>query len=424
MHASTRAADGSILRQPTAVWAVAFTCVIAFMGIGLVDPILPAISAELGASPSQGLLLFTSYLAITGLAMFFTSFVSSRLGAKRTLLIGLALIVAFAAAAGASSSVGMIIGFRAGWGLGNALFVSTALATIVGAASGGVNQAIILYEAALGLGIATGPLLGGALGSISWRGPFFGTSVLMAVGLVAILALLRTPDVKPQPVPMSATFAALRHPALLTLGIGALFYNFGFFMLLAYSPFPLQAAAHAAGVATFGAHELGLVFCGWGLALAITSVFVAPILTRRFGRQRVLYAMLVLLAVDLGVLAVEVHSLWLMIGGIVSGGLFLGVMNTVLTESVMEATELPRSVASSTYSGIRFFGGAVAPAVAGTIAAHEGAGAPYWWGAGALLVSIAVLVVGRRHLADIDARLAGSDESEVEEADVLTAADA
>ena len=79
----------------------------------------------------------------------------------------------------------MIIGFRAGWGLGNALFISTALATIVGAASGGVDNAIILYEAALGLGIATGPLLGGALGSISWRGPFFGTAVLMAIGLVA-----------------------------------------------------------------------------------------------------------------------------------------------------------------------------------------------------------------------------------------------
>jgi ACDE family multidrug resistance protein len=415
------APGGSILAQPTAVWAVAFTCIIAFMGIGLVDPILPAISAELGASPSQALLLFTSYLAITGLAMFFTSFVSSRLGAKRTLLIGLALIVVFAALAGASSSVGMIIGFRAGWGLGNALFISTALATIVGAASGGVNNAIILYEAALGLGIATGPLLGGALGSISWRGPFFGTAVLMAIGLVAIVALLRAPDVKPDPMPMSATFAALRHPSLLTLGIGALFYNFGFFMLLAYSPFPLEAAAHRAGIAQFGAHELGLVFCGWGLALAVTSVFVAPILTRRFGRQRVLYAMLTLLALDLAVLAVEVHEMWVMIGCIVVGGLFLGVMNTVLTESVMEATELPRSVASSTYSGIRFFGGAVAPAVAGTIAAHQGAGAPYWWGAGSLLVSIAVLVVGRRHLAHIDERLT---ETGVEEAAVLTSADA
>jgi hypothetical protein len=43
---------------------------------------------------------------------------------------------------------------------------------IVGAASGGLASAIVLFEAALGLGIASGPLLGGMLGGISWRGPF------------------------------------------------------------------------------------------------------------------------------------------------------------------------------------------------------------------------------------------------------------
>jgi MFS family permease len=391
------------------------------MGIGLVDPILPAISAQLGATPAQAMLLFTSYLIVTGAAMFFTSWVSSRLGAKRTLLIGLALIVVFAALAGASGSVDQVIGFRAGWGLGNALFISTALATIVGAASGGTNAAIMLYEAALGLGIATGPLLGGALGSISWRGPFFGTAVLMAVGLVAIVVLLGRPTTPTPRIPLAATFRALRHRSLLTLGLTALFYNFGFFTLLAYSPFPLEAAAKAAGVQPFGAHELGLVFCGWGLALALTSVFAAPRLTRWFGRQRVLYAMLGLLAIDLGVMALDVDRLGVLIGCVITGGLFLGVMNTVLTESVMEATELPRSVASSTYSGIRFLGGAVAPAVAGVIAAQVSAASPYWVGAASLLVAVGVLVVGRRHLAHLDHRV---EDSALEEATVLTAADA
>lgn len=47
----------SPLRQPRAVWAVAFACVISFMGIGLVDPILPALATQLRASPSQVTLL-------------------------------------------------------------------------------------------------------------------------------------------------------------------------------------------------------------------------------------------------------------------------------------------------------------------------------------------------------------------------------
>jgi MFS transporter, ACDE family, multidrug resistance protein len=132
--------------------------------------------------------------------------------------------------------------------------------------------------------------------------------------------------------------------------------------------------------------------------------------------------MLVLLAADLAVMAWQVEQLTALIVATVVAGLFLGVMNTVLTESVMEATELPRSVASSTYSGIRFVGGAVAPAVAGVIASRLDASTPYWVGAAALLVSILVLLVGRRHLRGLDARPHHAEA--LDEASVLTAADA
>src|SRR5699024_9656733 len=44
--------------QPRSVWAIAFAATVSFMGIGLVDPILPAISSQLDATPSQAMLLF------------------------------------------------------------------------------------------------------------------------------------------------------------------------------------------------------------------------------------------------------------------------------------------------------------------------------------------------------------------------------
>ena len=51
---TAHAADtGSPFRQPKAVWAVAFACVISFMGIGLVYPILPALAQQLSATPAQ-----------------------------------------------------------------------------------------------------------------------------------------------------------------------------------------------------------------------------------------------------------------------------------------------------------------------------------------------------------------------------------
>ncbi|PRI10401.1 MFS transporter [Leucobacter massiliensis] len=410
------------------MWAIAFACAISFMGIGLVDPILPAISEELGASPSETMLLFTSYLFITGVAMFFTSWVSGLIGVKWTLVGGLVVIVAFAALAGASGTVDEIIGFRAGWGLGNALFISTALAAIVGAASGGARQAIVLYEAALGVGMAVGPLVGGALGSLSWRGPFFGTAALMAITLVAILALLRAPRrtaaeraaARAARPSFLASFRALRNPALLALATVAVFYNFGFFVLLAYSPYPMAAAAQAAGIAEFGAHELGLVFFGWGLALAITSVLVAPVLTRRFGLRPVLFTMLGALTACLALLALFVGSLPVLVAVVVVSGLLLGIMNTALTEAVMEATDLPRNVASSTYSGVRFVGGAIAPAVAGPIAAAIGPAAPYWLGAASLLVSIAVLAC----VGGVLRRVGTPHETAVAEAAVIGTGDA
>jgi MFS transporter, ACDE family, multidrug resistance protein len=183
--------------QPTAVWAVGFAAVVSFMGLGLVDPILPAIAHDLNASQSDVELLFTSYFAFTGLSMLFSTVVASRIGTKRTLLGGLVLIVIFSAAAGLSDSVGAIVGLRAGWGLGNALFIATALSVIVGSATGGVAGAVMIYEAALGLGVSVGPLVGGELGAISWRGPFFGVAVLMAIGFIAILRFL--PATPPPP---------------------------------------------------------------------------------------------------------------------------------------------------------------------------------------------------------------------------------
>ena len=392
-----RPENNSILKQPVAVWALAFACAVSFMGIGLVDPILPAISRELDATPTQTMLLFTSYLLITALAMFFSAFISSRIGVKTTLLIGLALIVAFSAMSGAAGSVDAIIGFRAGWGLGNALFISTALAAIVGAAAGHAGQAVILYEAAIGVGMAVGPLVGGVLGEISWRAPFYGTAVLMAAGFIAIATLLAKAERKPEPVALTAGLAAAKDPALLTLGVVAFFYNFGFFTLLAYSPYPIEEAAALSG-RNFGATELGYVFFGWGLALAVSSVFIAPRLTRAFGLMPVVVTVLIGFSAILAGLGFGVHKLGVVVVLVILAGVFSGVFNTVLTEAVMEATEMPRNVASSSYSGMRFLGGAVAPAVSGPLAASLGTGVPYWFGAGSLMVSLLILFAGRKTL--------------------------
>ena len=397
------------LNQPRAVWAVAIACVIAFMGIGLVDPILKPIADELGASPSQVSLLFTSYMAIMGVSMLVTGFVSSRIGAKRTLLSGLVLIIAFSALAGSSDTIGAIVGFRAGWGLGNALFIATALATIVASARGSVSQSVILFEAALGLGIAMGPIVGGQLGEISWRAPFYGVAVLMLLALVATSFFLPATPPPTKRISVADPLKALRYPGLLTVALTALFYNMGFFTLLAFTPFPLDMTAS----------QVGWVFFGWGILLAFTSVWVAPWLEHRIGTVPTALASLTLFALDLAAMAIWTDSRTVLVIGVVVAGAFLGVNNTVITQAVMGAAPVERSVASSAYSFVRFSGGAVAPWLAGKLGENVSVHAPFWMGSAAVVVAVVILAVGRRYLVEAPA----APHASVEEAELVAAGD-
>ncbi|GII85698.1 MFS transporter [Sphaerisporangium siamense] len=396
-------ASVSPFKQPKAVFAVAFACVVSFMGIGLVDPILPAISHELNATPSQVTLLFTSYLVVTAVAMLITGWVSSRIGAKNTLLAGLTLIVVFSALAGASPGIGAIVGFRAGWGVGNALFIATSLAVIVASASGGFVGAIILYEAALGVGIAVGPLLGGLLGHVSWRGPFFGVAALMALALLATLVL-----VQPTPRPERKTgimepLRALRHRGLLTMSLTALCYNWAFFTVLGYAPFPME----------LDAIQLGFVFTGWGALVAIFAVFGAPWLQNRFGIARTLYVNLALFAVTVLVIAIWTTHPPVLITAVIVAGVFIGVNNTVTTQAVMTVSSVERPIASAAYGFVRFIGGGLAPFVAGKLVEHTNIHVPFYIGAGTLVLGIAILATAHGHLRHAErVQAAGVDETE------------
>jgi MFS transporter, ACDE family, multidrug resistance protein len=378
----------SPFKQPRAVWAVAFACVVSFMGIGLVDPILPSLAGQLHATPSQVELLFTSYLVVTAVAMLVTGWVSSRIGPKRTLVAGLILIVIFSALAGSSHSIGQIVDFRAGWGLGNALFIATSLAVIVGSASGGFAGAIVLYETALGIGIATGPLLGSLLGGVSWRGPFFGVTTLMAIALIATLVLVKKTPAADRKISLTAPIRALRHRGLLTMGLTALLYNWGFFTVLGFAPFPMH----------LDTHQLGVAFTGWGVLVAIFAVFAAPRLQARFGIARTLYVNLALFAADIAIIGLFADHQAVLIGAVVATGIFIGVNNTITTQAVMTVSPVERSVASSSYGFVRFIGGGLAPYFAGRMAADFNVHVSFYVGALSVVAAIAVLSTGHRLL--------------------------
>jgi MFS family permease len=251
----------------------------------------------------------------------------------------------------------------------------------------------MIYEAALGLGVSVGPLLGGELGAISWRLPFFGVAVLMAIGLTAIAVFLpKTPrPTREARVSLLEPLRALRHRATRGSGLTAVFYNFGFFTLLGYAPFPLHLSIH----------KLGYTFTGWGLMLAVFAVFVAPRLSRRFSDVRALAGSLLGVVVLLAVMGVAHSSQATLIVCVICSGAFFGINNTLMTQVVMESAPVARAIASSSYSFVRFCGGAIAPFVAGKLAEHVSVQAPFYFGAAMTAIAIGSLWFYRSSLVAV-----------------------
>ena len=388
--------------QPKAVWITAFAAVIAFMGIGLVDPILLSIAEALNAGPSQVTLLFSSYLGVQVVAMLVTGAFSARFGAKRTVMTGLLLIVAATVACALASSIGELVALRAVWGLGNAFFIATALSVIVGAASGGQQAAILLYEAALGIGLSTGPLLGALLGNMSWRGPFAGTAVLMAIALALSAGFLPKDEAERPKIGILDPIKALRHPGLLRASLGSAFYTASFFIVLAWSPFVLE----------YGAIAVGLVFFGWGLCVAVAGVTLAPRLAARCGEVGGTVIAVLLYAVVLVIMSVGPKPV--VVAGVIVSGLASGLLNTLFTGTAMSVSDAPRPVASAGYNFCRWLGGAAAATLVGHFAEWFGSNhAPFAVGAALCVIAALVMAPGLRrknpHQVPAEAALVGEE---------------
>jgi MFS transporter, ACDE family, multidrug resistance protein len=370
----------SKLRQyPPAVLATALATFMAFLGLGVVDPILPTIAGSMGASHFMVELLFTSYLLVMALAMLVSGALATRIGSKNTLVLGLGLVAVFAGLCGLAPSIEALAILRGGWGLGNAFFTTTALAIIVGSSAGRTAGAITLFEASLGLGIATGPLLGGFLGSLSWRFPFFGTALLTAVGFV--LALVAIPDSgeTDRNQSIADVLGAFRHTGVQTNAVVGLLYSIGFFTVLAYAPLVLGLSATA----------LGLTFFAWGTLVAICSVIVAPRLTARFGAVTTLVGDLIGFTILLA--AMSLVNGPALVAGVIISGTFCGIANATLTTLAMEVSSHSRPVSSAAFNALRFGGAAIAPISAGYIGSNYGATTPFLIGAVIVAIGIAGL---------------------------------
>jgi len=357
-----------------------FATFLAFMGMGVVDPILPDIAQHLGATNWQVELLFTTYIFMMALIMIPSGMLASKFGDKKIMALGLGIVSFSAILCSTAQSITSLALFRAMWGYGNAHFFATALILLI-ALSSDQHKAIGLFEGSIGFGIASGPLLGGFVGQYSWRYPFLITGVLTLLAFLLVIFFVQEPKEKKshKPAGIKELKALFKDAKFLKIAIAAMLYYYGFFVVLAYSPLVIH----------MNPIEIGLLFFGWGLALAIGSVFLSTKLERYWHAKKIIPINLFCFMIVLFLL-MSANSLLIMAVLVVLSGLLSGISNSLFTTYVMQS-HFERNIVSGGYNFLRWMGAALAPIASGFIGETFGMKLPYLVAAILTLISLAIV---------------------------------
>jgi len=181
-----------------AVVAGAIGALMATLDISIVNSSLPTIQGEIGASPTEGTWIATSYLVSEIVIIPLTAWLERVFGLKRFLLVMASLFMGFSMACGfASTLTEMIIG-RVGQGFTGGAMIPTGM-TIIATRLPRHQQPIgtALFGSTLVMGPVFGPLVGGWLTeNYSWHYAFFINLPVCAVLMTFLFVGLKSQAMK------------------------------------------------------------------------------------------------------------------------------------------------------------------------------------------------------------------------------------
>lgn len=172
---------------------LAFGQFIAALDYNIVYVALPEIGRALGFSEQSLQWTVSAYAVAFGGLLLFGGRAADLLGRRRMFVLAISLYGVSSLVGGLASSQELLIGARAGQGVGGALLVPATLSLIATEYAEGAarNRALAVWGGAGALGLALGALLGGVLTSaFGWESVFLVNVPLTAVAAVAGLRLL------------------------------------------------------------------------------------------------------------------------------------------------------------------------------------------------------------------------------------------
>jgi EmrB/QacA subfamily drug resistance transporter len=174
--------------SPTRWWTLGIVTMGTFMlmlDLSVVSLALPQIHRSLHSSFSDLEWVYDAYALTLAIFLVAGGSTADRIGRKKVFQVGLAVFTASSLACGLAGGAVALSSFRAVQGVGAAVMFAVGPA-LLGHEFHGKERATAFtaFGAAIGLAVATGPLIGGGLTSaLSWRWIFF---INVPVGIAAI----------------------------------------------------------------------------------------------------------------------------------------------------------------------------------------------------------------------------------------------
>jgi len=204
-------------------WSVlailAFALALISLDNTIVNVALPSLQEDLGASTAELQWVVDAYSVLFAGTLLFAGSLGDRFGRKRILLIGLVVFGLGSLAAGAAPDASVLIACRAVMGIGGAFIMPSTLSILVQTFRAPTEraQAIGVWAAVAGVGVAIGPIVGGLLlEHFSWHSVFLVNPPLVVI-VLALTALF-----VPESLDQSKPQLDLRGAALSSLGLIAL----------------------------------------------------------------------------------------------------------------------------------------------------------------------------------------------------------
>lgn len=259
---------------------------IAFLGIGLVIPVLPTIMNELHLTGKVVGYLVAAF-AITQLIVSpIAGQWVDKYGRKRMIVIGLFVFSFSEYLFGIGTSVEILFVSRFFGGISAAFIMPAVTAYIADITTLETRSKALGYmSAAISTGFIIGPGIGGFLAEYGSRVPFFAAAVLAGLAAVLSIITLKEPERQPTEEEEVATVPTNKLKRVVRPA-----YIFAF-LILFISSFGLMAFESLFSLYVdrkfgFTPKDIAIIITGAALVGAITQVLLFDTLTKRFGEVR------------------------------------------------------------------------------------------------------------------------------------------